>query len=234
MRMVEQYLHRIRETRKTWPDEGSVNGGDIVTHLIKRESFTPDFHVLRNYKEIPLFVFDELKQGQESHSYLTGAKYLGEGLTISPHYKMYLYRDKYPVVMEVTNPHQSRNRIKGELYLVTAEHIHMIDVAFDHSTRTIRKKIRVLMEDQKERDHKQFRGMPWTDAFIYLGNVKYWGSMDLEPYYTRLTDTKLPQKKERVYEFNGPDELNELPWGRQTEINFNNYQEYSYLGGGPY
>jgi hypothetical protein len=58
--------------------------------------------------------------------------------------------------------------------------------------------------------------------------LEYYG---LEPYYTRLTDTKLPQKKERVYEFNGPDELNELPWGRQTEINFNNYQEYSYLGG---
>lgn len=221
MKRVETYKSQLDLTRKSFGEENyTLNEEDFLKKLSNREKYTPDFHILRAFKEIPLFVFDELKKGFESHNYLVNAKYLGRATTLTHHYRMYTYRDKYPIVMESPTSN-FKARVRGELYLVNVSHIHCIDILQDHTRRTLRNKLRVLMLDQPQGNHKTFRDFPWTEAFIYLGIPQVWEKESLQGYHTRTVRNKNIAHDEQIYDFQGI--VNE------EQIDLDNYREFAYF-----
>lgn len=158
------------------------------TYKLKmRTRKTPDFSALRFFKRIPLFVYGTAMKDGENNNLLKGAEYYGKAHTISPSYQM-KYNKHFPVVFDAQHnksiPQTQHHRIRGELYGVTVEHLHLVDVLESNTLMFNRVKTRVLLENQdRQSGLKFFAGMPFCETFMYVANTAYWDGVELDLRY---------------------------------------------------
>lgn len=148
---------------------------NICNKLMIRSRRTPDFSELRMLKSIPLFVYGVEMVNGDANQYLKGAKYLGKAHTASPRFimKTDLQTGK-PVVFNVPEAHKLQNKIRGELYQVSVEHIHGLDHYNVNNVFSERRKVNVLAENQDSIPNcKMFSGMPILPAYMYFGKMSY-------------------------------------------------------------
>ena len=155
--------------------------GTLTTPLKNRGVITPDFHELKWHPKIPFLATGTEKEYGVNHFCLGGAEYLGNGHSISPHFVMKTGNDgRFPVLFQVGNSVVVRQHIRGELYHVNAEMIHLLDRQFELGTKCRRVKAKFFLEDQQPDNAKYFQNHPWTDALVYVAIPEYWMDVKLE------------------------------------------------------
>jgi gamma-glutamylcyclotransferase (GGCT)/AIG2-like uncharacterized protein YtfP len=163
----------------------------IVQELLERGKKTPDFHELRKYTNILVFVHDDFKSGQNQNDALKGAKYLGEATTVSENFTM--KSEVFPVVFE-NNIKSSRTRakVRGEVYAVTPEHILYMDMKRNNGIVYKRVKKAVLMHDQEYGTLKGNR-RPYGLCQMYLGVENFWEGNDKLTVHPKIVDVANPK-----------------------------------------
>jgi len=156
--------------------------GSIYGPLYDRGDITPDFHELKWYTRIPYLALTTEKDGGSNHRLLDGAEYCGAAHTMSPHYILKRHYALHPVVFVVGASEVIRQRMRGELYYVNAEIIHLMDRQFCLGQKARRIKVKISVEDQSPSDGLYYKGMPWTEAFIYVAIDDYWKDKDMSTY----------------------------------------------------
>lgn len=184
--------------------------GTIAGPLKKRSTRTPDFNVLRSLEKIPVFVYDSMQRNGINSFFLDDAIYLGKAHTFTPFWKMYINKQQ-PIVFKAPTNVDSRQRVRGEVYLCSVEHIHTLDVFNSNTLMFERTKTRVYLEDQSSNDFSGscFQGIPFTKAFLYTGVEEYWeGIKDirLSPSVTYHTESKIIGNK-TFFEYNYPKKV---------------------------
>lgn len=164
---------------------------NICNQLRIRERVTPDFSELTLFKEIPLFTYgEEMDKGRWNYL-LEGAKRYGSAHSVSPNFVMKTDASlRNPVVFEVDANHETRAKIRGVLYGVTVEHIHMLDGILRNRKDRIRVKRGFLCERQIP-GVVAYRQMSFIKAYIYLGSEEYIEQTKLLPK-TRITYKLIP------------------------------------------
>lgn len=156
---------------------------ELATKLEERRYRTPDFHYLRFRKEIPLFVYDEMKKYGGDEDYMKNTLYLGRAMTLTTGYEMSIVREvtaypnrsvSYPMVFQRKD---GGHAVRGEIYLVTPQHILAIDKAMEHSMYTRRQFTKFYCEDQDFCEGLKKNRLPhaltkiWLSAYMYVGDT---------------------------------------------------------------
>lgn len=156
---------------------------ELFTKLEERRFRTPDFHYLRFRKEIPLFVYDGLKKYGGEEDLMAKALYLGKAMTLTTGFEMTIVKEhsiypaqssSYPIVFPRK---EGGHAIRGEVYLVSPQHILTIDKAMEHSIYTRRQFTKVYCEDQTYCDDLKKNRLPhalnkiWLSAYMYVGEA---------------------------------------------------------------
>lgn len=146
----------------------------IVPVLSERRKYSPDIPELRQYKHHAVLVYDSHKQGGVLHKQLAGAKYLGMGHTVRSGYEMKT-NGFMPVIFERPVAEYTSHSVRGEVYLVSTEHLIVLDYHFQQGEMMARRKDQVYVEEQyKENYTNLYTERPWISAFIYVGIHKSW------------------------------------------------------------
>lgn len=155
--------------RKNYKDPG------IIKKLKIRGEKSPDIHRLKFYKEIPFFAYGTEKVNGEDENLLKGAKYLGMAHTMSTNFIM-KSNTAFPVAFPCKQDDQRRGRLRGEMYLVSPEHIIAMDIGNSNGKSFYRFKARFALEEQEMAEGlKSFKGDPYIPAYMYLGSTQWWG-----------------------------------------------------------
>ncbi len=190
------------------------NSHSIVADLLERDAYTPDFYKLREFKEVPLFVYGTFKRDHADSHYLSDAKYLGVAHTVTPHYTM-MDDGLQPIVFHNYHDENRRKFIRGEVYMVSVGHIHCIDRLLGNTMRFERQIKKISLEQQNPENpylDGLFKELGYIQAFIHLGVSEWWAKHKLSSRTTyRLTqDNKLANKP--MFEWNKVDEgWNHIP-----------------------
>lgn len=150
-----------------------MSGKSLLVKLQTRGWRTPDFSDLRMRREILLFVYDSLKKDTwENTKYLQGAKYLGKAQTLSSFFCMKTGVDMPVVFSEQVTAHAC---IRGEAYLVSPQHILVLDDIQQNNHYTSRKLEKIiLLEQQKskalEKTGHHFLNHRWSLGFMYIAD----------------------------------------------------------------
>jgi gamma-glutamylaminecyclotransferase len=135
----------------------------------------------KNDPNLPrVFVYGSLKAGQPNNRALAGATYLGRCYLEGP-YKM-VSLGHFPGVIE-TGVAEDRNRILGEVYEVTEDVLHTLDLIEGHPSFYNRRKV----------------ATPWKNAWCYFLPREYlttrqevetgiWRATDAETEFMRGTN----------------------------------------------
>lgn len=198
---------------------------DLIKRLSMRSRLTPDFHEMRFFKKIPIFIYGPEKKGGIWHANLQGARYLGKAITALSCYHMQEYNE-VPVVFHEHAITQPRAKIKGELYEVDVGGLMMMDLLYQHTIMYRRQKINIQLLDQAPKHCKFFGMLPLTNAFIYLAfNTDRWSQFDLKNKgITRYPqDEKLkhaPFYEHMIYiDSWGNENESDFGWGRHAYAN---------------
>ena len=146
-----------------------------------RSTLTPDFSTLKFMKTIPLFIYGTEMENGIDNGLLNGATYLGKAHTLDSKYWM-KQSSVHPIVFDHhVEGHKDNRRVRGEVYSVRVEHIHLLDVL--HRNRiSVRRTLRnIVFEDTMpvNASHHTISGMGVSRCFMYLGSNKYWKDYDL-------------------------------------------------------
>lgn len=191
---------------------------NILERLKERTKYTPDFSTLRWFPEIPLFVYDSLRLGGDDHeSVMNGSKFCGKAHSVTPHFSLSRKTD-IPVCFNETNECIWRSHVRGELFVVSIEHIHTLDVILMNGFKYKRIPFKVFLEDQSPVGAPKIEQIPWVNAFIYLGIKEYWKVKEL----IRLPNTEHRNNsilhRKQVCEWNPLANSESFQWGRASTV----------------
>jgi gamma-glutamylcyclotransferase (GGCT)/AIG2-like uncharacterized protein YtfP len=213
------YEEMTKEITVITPPGSSDRG--ILRRLKHRNFVTPDMSKLKLVKSIPLFVYGtDMKNGND-HGVLEGAKYLGKGHTLSKKFWMKQTTINPIVFDSVTEGHKDNRQVRGEVYEVQVEHIHLLDVMHRNMISTRRTSRNIVFEDCNPTNGRlhQLKGFSVVNCFMYVGSKHYWKDYELRH---RMVESRV--KKEGIedvpfYEWVNwvPDDDDEWGWyGRWT------------------
>lgn len=155
------------------------NEGIFSKPLLERGIWTPDFHHLRQYEAIPLFVYGKYQKNGVNKHILEGAQFISNAHTLLARFEM--KEDDYSnaTVFAYSNneePKKQKYNIKGELWAVNVEHIHILDRRARNGQQYIRIKTKISIENPNALpdDGRRYRGLPYIEAYIYVGNPEYY------------------------------------------------------------
>lgn len=187
---------------------------ELATKLEERRFRTPDFHYLRFRKEIPLFVYDGMKKYGGDEDYMKKALFLGKAMTLTTGYEMQIVKEpayypkqsvSYPMVFLRKD---GGHAIRGEIYLVTPQHILAIDKAMEHSVYTRRHFIKVYCEDQTYCEGLKKNRLPhalqkiWLSAYMYIGEPNMFkGHHKTHRPAVKLANPTNPLEHREFYEY---------------------------------
>lgn len=160
------------------------DGGIFSKPLLERGKWTPDFHHLRQYEAIPLFVYGKYQQKGVNNHFLEGAQFISSAHTLLARFEMKEDEFSNATVFAYDNkdePTKSKYHIKGELWAVNVEHIHLLDCRTRNGHEYLRIKTKIIIENPNaiDTDGRRFRGLPFTEAYIYVGNPEHFKGKQL-------------------------------------------------------
>lgn len=159
----------------------------IIKKLRERGQQSPDIHKLKFYKEIPFFAYGTEMIGGDDDHILKGAKYLGKAHTMSSNFVMKA-NNAFPVSFPCKQDDQRRGRIRGEMYLVSPEHIIAMDRGNANGKSFFRFKSRYILEEQETQEHlKSFKQEPYIQAYAYMGSIGWWSDKATLSYRPRTS-----------------------------------------------
>lgn len=171
-----------------YPDDDDYEDQYLTKILEERGRLTPDMPELRAFKEIPIFVFDNLQKGKRDHYCLEGAKYYGKAHTSHRKFTMKT-SDSVPYVFDVDSSSISSAYIRGEMYGVTPEHMVVLDSYHGNMNSSNRTLIPIVMEEQKPTNGQ---GMMIQKCFIWTGIGEVWDNRRMQ-VCSRRTYTHHPE-----------------------------------------
>lgn len=172
---VSQPRNPYQGDRQPWWLGGDMSWGDVnlCRQLAGRSHYTPDFHELKWKKRIPVFVYGE-QMTDGGHNYmLQGAEYYGRGRTMTDFFTM-KSGGFMPVAFEDKGKtSQNFGYIRGEVWGVTVEHIHLLD-NYEKNTIEYNRTVKpIFLEDQKE--YNRMNGnRSYLKCWMYLGDPRFW------------------------------------------------------------
>jgi gamma-glutamylcyclotransferase (GGCT)/AIG2-like uncharacterized protein YtfP len=153
----------------------------IAPKLKRRGWITPDFSSLKFMKAIPLFVYGTEKTDGTDHHFLEGAKLLGYGHTLSAKFWM-KQTSINPIVFDsMSEENKDNKRVRGEIYEVQVEHLHMLDILHKNRICVRRTMRNVVAEDCRPVNAPTQRstGLSIGKCHMYIGSKMYWKDYDL-------------------------------------------------------
>lgn len=180
---------------KHHPELKSTN---LCKRLDLRTRRTPDFAFLRLLQEIPVFVYGEEKFGGLSCDLLEGAKYYGHGYTLSARYEMRISSGG-PSVFEVPEAAAGKAYVRGEVYGVQVEHLHLLDMMYLSGFHHRRISKNIYLEEQSPDGCKKVGDKSYLDAFMYLGIHDHFKDKNML-LKTRYTNNTGPVQGKAFYE----------------------------------
>src|SRR5690606_28841461 len=97
-----------------------------------------------------------------------------------------------PVVFDsVDEGHKDNRKVRGEVYEVQIEHLHMLDILHRNRVSTRRTLRNIILEDTKPSGCRlsNASGLSVQKCFMYIGSIQYWKDYDLTCRNT-VTDVK--------------------------------------------
>lgn len=186
----------------------------IAGKLERRGFWTPDFHILNRYKSIPIFLYGTEMTDGINNDLLRGAKFLGKAHTLSPKFWM-KQTSINPIVFDShLEAHKDNRKVRGEVYEVQVEHVHMLDVFHRNRVSVKRTNRNIIFEDCKPQGGKDFKGMSVFNCMMYIGSKTYWKDYDLKHRITVSYAKKENIKDTPFYEWVNwaPDDDDEWGW----------------------
>ena len=175
----------------------------IVSELQRREKFTPDFKKLKQFDNILVFVYDDLKFGGSQDTVLSESAYLGEATSAHDMYSLKGYR--LPVLLNNNvRSSPSRGKIKGELYAVPPETILQLDKLKRNGVLFKREQRTFFLIDQKYKTKKGVQ-VPSVKAWVYMGIPEVWKN-DYLPIMAQFSHVG---NKDRKFFYYSPSEYRE-------------------------
>lgn len=185
---------------------------NLTGELEERWGNTPDFHILKLYQWIPLFVYGTLKFGENNHKLLNGCPYLGLAETVTPCFRMKSYAGMFPILKSETRK-EEMNRceyVLGQVYAVPPKRLLHIDKAEDNGYMFQREQKHVWMPDQQ---FKGTKGMvkPSIKAWMYLATDFFENLEELPDVATTRWNNR------RYFDWNSKEE-NDAMWVEEKPI----------------
>ena len=190
-----EYLDEDDSPWSDYPDDALAFGygqwaSDMFGHyhvstieiLEERLKFSPDFYKIRQNDEVPLFVYDHMKQGGARHTVLLkGANYYGTAHTVQKGFRMYKPSKRRMELLPFEVPEGKDNMyasVRGELYGVSPEHIIDIDEYMRNTMAYERKYKLVVCEQQAPYQELGWktRNCAVEKAFMYVARKEYWSA----------------------------------------------------------
>jgi gamma-glutamylcyclotransferase (GGCT)/AIG2-like uncharacterized protein YtfP len=155
---------------------------DVARRLSVRSRLTPDFSTLKKFKSIPLFVYGTEMTDGTDNGLLSGARYLGRAHTLSSKFWMKQTTISPIIFDSLHENHKDNRKVRGEIYEVRVEHIHLLDVFHRNTIATKRTCRNVILEDCRP---SGARLVPLTDlaiqnCHVYIGKKNYWKDYELQ------------------------------------------------------
>lgn len=149
---------------------------------------TPDLSELQQYKRIPVFVYNELQNGQPQNIRLKDCEYGGYGYTESSDFVMYkklLGKETFPFAMPISEDQKTGTaspsptsylgdpgQIMGEIYRLTPQQVVEIDNYMLNTVYYERRRTDILVP-VRANDSDEFKIMK-VNAFIHVGKSEFW------------------------------------------------------------
>lgn len=145
--------------------------------------FTPDLALLQQQARWPVFVYNELQQGQVQNLRMSKSIYRGLGYTKTSDFVMYkklLGKETYPLAMAVSEDQKfgissligDMGQIMGELYSVTPYDIIQLDEYHLNTVSFERKTVPILIPYKADAKADKF-DMYEREAFMYIGRPEF-------------------------------------------------------------
>lgn len=134
---------------------------NVFEELAERHSVTPDFYKFRDLEEVPLFVYDSMKEGGSRHNFIkNSSNYYGEAHTIQTSWRLYSCsnrRNEYPAFFQPKDKETYGAALRGEVYGVASETLVDLDNFYENGRKFRRRKMLVVAENQAPVANKQYR-----------------------------------------------------------------------------
>lgn len=145
---------------------------EILIQLRNRYFFTPDWKDINEYEKILFFTDGVLRKQFSKHQvWLPDAEWIGEAITTVSKFIQKRTADT-PIMFEEKTSALSDN-VWGDVWAITPEQLHALDVNLDTYERFDRKKVYVKLIDQLA-PYKQGKMHPIVQAYTYLGRPEFW------------------------------------------------------------
>ena len=154
--------------------------GQFFRRLEERKRWTPDFDEWRWFHSMTVFIYDDLKSGFEWNKHMEGAVKLCDGITILQKFEMKKMRSNRPIVFEKANGVPFSHHVEGELWQINIEHLNYLDYFYRNKEEYNRsvQNIHLVESDELGDEFLSkvhfYKGQPYVNAFMYLGNPPAW------------------------------------------------------------
>lgn len=168
----------------------------IIKRLLIRKKYTPDYPELADFKNIPVFIYNDLMAGFDNNILLNDSLYLGDAKTCSNCFSL---RNPYFVsAWRENRTSLNAAHIKGEVYCIPPYLLFDLDVYHQNTVATRRQKVNVFLEDQRVKMKDKNNVIPTIQAWMYFGIKEFW-----EPHHLEYLHRVAPNgdKKKQYYKF---------------------------------
>ncbi len=144
--------------------------------LKRRSVYTPDFRTLKFQSQILIFVYGAEKRNKLHSGLLEGATPLGGAHTVFKHYMLKEILPGVPLALERPTGEDGKAipdtaALRGEAYLVSVEHIHLLDLLHMNGVRAERKWRHIAFETVGLEGDRKFMGRNGVSlALMYSAN----------------------------------------------------------------
>jgi gamma-glutamylcyclotransferase (GGCT)/AIG2-like uncharacterized protein YtfP len=191
-------------------------GLSLVDRLKVRSRWTPDFHHLRKFPEIPVLIYDQLRRGGDDHDLLKGANYHGLGHTAIGYFSLGKHHNNVVAFREDEHC-MFKGHIRGEVYTVSVEHIHVLDRTYMNLKRYSRLPVRVQLENITPKGAFIFRDLASVQCILYVGKEDYWSKGEkIKGYVPIINSLHHPILKNVDYSEFNPINLLAQKFGRNA------------------
>lgn len=201
----------------------------IMEELQERGTLTPDFENFNKAVEIPLFIYDDYKLGQWNDSFFKeGVNYYGEGITSNQNFVMKRTEGDSCLVFE-NQKDEPKGRVKGDVFGVAPETILVLDKLMDHTIKTYRQKIFIMLEDQPEAVGKwqpSYKGRPYLKCWMYLFNPLWYSFRPIKTSIVGKT-ARIPPKTddEIIYAYDFKERRRPIQYERAIPHGWNGWHD---------